>query len=58
MKLKRSLGKLASRGQTTIEYLLSTMMILALFTGMYGFLQVQTRRLFAAAARMILRAYY
>jgi hypothetical protein len=49
---------LSRTGQTTIEYLLTTMMILVLFTTMYRFLQGQTRKLFTAASQMILRAYY
>ena len=36
-------------GQTTIEYLLTTMAILILFTSMYSFLQGQTRKLFSQA---------
>lgn len=47
-----------SPGQTMIEYLLSTVMILTLFTMMYAFLFRETRKLFEAAARMMLRAYY
>ena len=49
---------LGRSGQTTIEYVMTTLMILLLFTSMYRFLQGQTRKLFGAAASMILRAYY
>ena len=48
----------SARGQTTIEYLMTTMMILVLFTTMYRFLQGQTRKLFSAAASAILTPYY
>lgn len=41
-----------------IEYLLSTVMILTLFTMMYAFLFRETRKLFQAGARMIMQSYY
>ena len=46
------------KGQSTIEYLLTTAAVLVLFSSMYGFTQGQLRKLFAAGARVILRAYY
>jgi hypothetical protein len=53
-----TLTRRRGRGQTTIEYLLTTLMILVLFTTMYRFLQGQTRKLFSAAAHAILAPYY
>lgn len=50
--------RLGNRGQTTVEYLLTTLAVLALFSSMYGFTQGELRKLFAAGARVILRAYY
>ena len=47
-----------SRGQTVVEYLLMTVMLLALFTGLYGALQKSMRLAFIRAGTMILRAYY
>jgi hypothetical protein len=47
-----------SRGQTTIEYLLTTAAVLVLFSSMYGFTQGQLKKLFSAGARVILRSYY
>lgn len=48
----------AQRGQSTVEYLLTTVGVLALFSGMYGFTQGQLKALFTAGARVILRAYH
>lgn len=55
---ERGVSRAAGRGQAAVEYIMSTLMILVLFTGMYGFLQQQTRRLFTAAARAIVRSYH
>jgi len=52
------IGRRGNRGQTTVEYLLTTLAVLALFSSMYGFTQGELRKLFAAGARVILRAYY
>lgn len=46
------------RGQSLIEYMFATLGLLMLFSGMYGFMQGQLKKLFTAAARVILRAYY
>ncbi len=48
----------ATRGQAATEYILSTMMILVLFTSLYALLQQQTRKLFTSAARVIVHAYH
>lgn len=47
-----------TRGQSTIEYLLTTVAVLALFSSMYGFTQGELKKLFTAGARVILRAYH
>lgn len=47
-----------SKGQATVEYLLTTLAVLVLFSSMYGFTQGQLKKLFTAAARVILRAYH
>lgn len=46
------------RGQTAIEYLLTTMTLVTVFAGMYGFLQGQLRILFRIAGIKILTPYY
>ncbi len=48
----------AVRGQALVEYLLMTLMLLALFTGLYRLLQGQVKILFAKAGMAILTAYY
>ena len=45
-------------GQALIEYLLMTLMLLALFTGLYKVLQSQLRVYFQKAGTVILTAYY
>jgi hypothetical protein len=49
---------LRKTGQTTVEYLLTTMTLVTVFAGLYGFLQGQLRKLFIAAGNKILTAYY
>ncbi|OIO07599.1 MAG: hypothetical protein AUJ52_09970 [Elusimicrobia bacterium CG1_02_63_36] len=51
-------GGLGKRGQALIEYLLMTLMLLALFTGLYRVLQTQLRVYFQKAGKAILTAYY
>lgn len=48
----------SKKGQTVVEYLLTTMFLVVFFTGMYSFLQGQVRTLFIRAGIMILQAYY
>ena len=43
-----------SRGQTVVEYLLTTLLLVTVFTGMFGVLQNSLKRLFVAAGTMIL----
>ncbi|MFH2204269.1 MAG: hypothetical protein ABIJ96_14210 [Elusimicrobiota bacterium] len=54
MRRKRA----AQRGQALIEYLLMTLMLLFLFTGLYRVLQGQLKTLFGRAGVAILTAYY
>jgi hypothetical protein len=49
---------LRKRGQAAVEYLLTTVTLVTVFAGLYGFLQGQLRRLFIAAGTKILQAYY
>jgi len=44
-------------GQAAVEYLLMMCALVVCFASMYGFLQGQTKKLFAAAAVKILRVY-
>jgi len=46
------------RGQTAVEYLLTTVTLVTVFAGMYGFLQGQLRTLFQIAGIKILTPYY
>ncbi len=41
-------------GQTTVEYLLTTLALVVAFAGFYGFIQQQLKSLFTHAAGMIL----
>lgn len=47
-----------SRGQTVVEYMLMTVMLLALFTGLYKVLQSSMKKAFIRAGVVILKAYY
>lgn len=44
-------------GQTAIEYLLTTVALVTVFAGMYGFLQGQLKKLFLIAGVKILSTY-
>jgi len=46
------------RGQTAVEYMLTTLALVTAFAGLYGFMQGQTKKLFVAAAVRILTSYY
>ncbi len=53
------LGRLKSRmGQATVEYMLTTMLLVTIFSAMYGFLHKQVTVLFKAAGIKILMSYY
>lgn len=55
---KTELRSFTERGQALVEYLLMTVMLLFLFTGLYRVLSGQLKALFAKAGRAILIAYY
>ncbi|MDD5656177.1 MAG: hypothetical protein PHF00_02870 [Elusimicrobia bacterium] len=46
------------RGQATVEYLLTTLVLVTVFAGMYGFMQRQLRTLFIKAGTKILATHY
>jgi hypothetical protein len=48
---------IGKRGQTAVEYLLTTLVLTMAFAGMYGFMQKQLTILYTAAAKMILTSY-
>ena len=57
---KRRSGTLSlrsKRGQTTVEYLLTTLVLVVAFAGFYGFIQQQLKSLFTSAAGMILATW-
>ncbi len=43
-----------SGGQTVVEYLLTTVLLVTVFAGMFGVLQNSLKKLFMAAGMMIL----
>ena len=45
-------------GQTVVEYLLTTLTLVTVFAGMYGFLQGQLKILFKLAGMKILTPYF
>jgi len=58
MKFSAKIKKRLRRGQALVEYLLMSLMLLFLFTGMYSVLQSELKKYFTAAGRVILLAYY
>ncbi len=46
------------RGQTVIEYLLTTLALVTFCAGMYGFMQARLKELFTKAGIKILMSYY
>ena len=52
---RRRLGR---RGQSAVEYMLTTVTLVTVFASLYGFLQGQTKKLFQAAGVRILTSYY
>jgi hypothetical protein len=46
------------KGQTVVEYLLTTVTLVTVFAGMYGFLQGQLKVLFKIAGIKILTPYF
>ena len=57
---KRFLSRFFSgkKGQTAVEYLLTTLTLVVAFAGMYGFLQGQLKVLFKIAGIKILTPYF
>ena len=49
---------IGKKGQTVVEYLLTTVTLVTVFAGMYGFLQGQLRGLFKIAGIKILTPYF
>ena len=45
------------RGQTAVEYMLTTVVLTMCFAGMYGFMQKQLTQLYKQAAKAILTTY-
>lgn len=52
----RYIGK-GQRGQTAVEYMLTTVVLTMAFAGMYGFMQKQLTKLYTQAAKVILTRY-
>ncbi|MBI5623115.1 MAG: hypothetical protein HY924_04985 [Elusimicrobia bacterium] len=52
--MKRGLGR---RGQSAVEYLLTTLMLVTFFVGLYGFLHQQVRKMFILGGTKILMMY-
>lgn len=48
----------ARRGQTAVEYMLTTMALVVAFSAMYGVIANSLKKLFTAAAIKILTSYY
>jgi uncharacterized protein (UPF0333 family) len=48
---------IGKRGQTAVEYLLTTLVLTMAFAGMYGVMQKSLTQLYTAAAKMILTSY-
>ena len=56
-KFKRR-SAIGRRGQTVVEYLLTTLTLVTVFAGMFGFLQGQLKGLFKIAGMKILTPYF
>jgi len=52
--LRRYIGK---RGQTAVEYMMTTLALTMVFASMYGFMQKQLAGLYKQAAKAILTSY-
>ena len=56
--MRHSIGKrLGPRGQTAVEYMLTTVVLSLAFAGMYGFMQQNLTKLYRSAAKAILTTY-
>lgn len=58
LKIVKAKQKGRRRGQSAVEYLLTTLALTTAFAGMYGFMQGQLKKLFVSAAVKILKSYY
>ncbi len=56
--MRPSLLRKSEAGQTAVEYLLTTLSLMVVFVGLYGFLQGQLKTLFIKAGMAILTAYH
>ena len=54
----RTAGRQGRRGQALVEYLMMSLMLLFLFTGMYRMLTSELHKTFERAGMAILTAYY
>jgi type II secretory pathway component PulJ len=48
----------SARGQTVVEYLMATVLLVSVFAGLYAFMQKVVKQRFVFGARMILRSYH
>ncbi|MBI5631037.1 MAG: hypothetical protein HY921_09150 [Elusimicrobia bacterium] len=56
--MKKRFFPTGTAGQTAVEYMLTTLTLVTVFAGMYGFLQGGLKKLFISAGIKILRSYY
>lgn len=52
--MRRRLGR---KGQTAVEYLLTTLMLVTFFVGLYGFLHRSVKKMFIQGGTKILKMY-
>lgn len=57
-RVKKRFFPTGTAGQTAVEYMLTTLTLVTVFAGMYGFLQGGLKKLFISAGIKILRSYY
>ena len=55
MNIMRMQGR---SGQAAVEYLLTTLCLVTVFAGLYGFMQARLKELFIRAGMVILTTYY
>ncbi|MDE2040175.1 MAG: hypothetical protein KGO96_09915 [Elusimicrobia bacterium] len=58
MKRKQNSRRRARSGQTAVEYMLTTLLLVTVFASMFGFMQSGLKTLFRRAAISILTSYY
>ncbi len=54
----KNVSLLSRKGQAAVEDLLTTMILVTIFSALYGFLHGQVKIMFIAAGTMILKSYY